>query len=389
VRKSFAFLFLLTACTPTRSQIKHLGPLSKEAKAPAICTIVGVLPDSPAQKGGLKKGDIVEKVNGTPPADALAVSDLIQNSGPEADLYVKNSAGQTRSLKIALNKDKPRLGASCDLTGWRKNSVSAAGNESITVFEGPYALTVSGILDKGLAFMRIRVSNHSDHPLMVSGAMFSGSDGSHTKIKVLTPVEVMYFMHGEDGVGMIKAPGDVTPSVKLSIDSDSLVRQATPPHKRKEDWSRSDELYVEANAAYLNKESLWPTTVAPGKAADGLIYFLEPKSLPLTVQAEIEGRKLDAAFGAPQPSGRHMTAEELIRFFEAQKKGTPVRLTLKDKKVFVGRFSSYDSDNEMVWFDTPSGLLLTTTSFGLKHIVYAEIMTPEKDKKQPVSEPLN
>ena len=357
--------------------------------APASCKIAAVLPDSPARKAGLQVGDVVESVNGTKPADALGVSDLIDHSDTYARLDVKDPSGKSRQIQVALNKEKPRLGASCDLTGWHKNSVSAAGNESLTVFDGPYALTVSGILDKKLAFMRVRVSNHSDQPLPVNASLFSVLDGSRQLLKVLSPAEVMYFMHGPDGVAMIKPPADVKESQNLTVPVDSVVRQASPAHKPKEEWSRSDDLYVQANAAYLNKESLWPTTVAPGKSADGLIYFLEPKSLPVTIQANIQGRELETTFGPPQPSDQHMSQEELIRFFETQKKGTPLRLTLKDGKVFVGRYSTYDADNEIVWFDTPSGILLTTTSFGLKHIAYAEVMTPEKEKKQPTPEPLN
>jgi hypothetical protein len=390
VRRPLLLSFVcLAACTPTtHTQIKHLGPLSKNPARPAVCKLVGVMPDSPAKKAGLQAGETVESVNGTHPADAIAVSDLIQKSGPDANLKVKTAAGEERNVKVALNKEKPRLGASCDLSGWSKNSVSAAGNESITVFEGPYALTVSGILDKGLAFMRVRISNHSDHTIQVKSEMFKVHDGHQAALKVLSPAEVMYFMHGPDGVPMIKSPTE-KPTVNFSVDSDSIVRQASPPHKRKDDWSRSDELYVQANAAYLNKESLWPTLVEPGKFADGLIYFIEPKALPVTVQADVEGRTLEAIFGTPQPSGKHMTSEELVRFLESQKKGTPLRLTLSDGKVFVGRYSSYDPDNEIVWFDTPSGILLTTTSFGLKHIAYAEVMSPDQDKKQPAADPLN
>src|SRR5258708_33197367 len=174
-----------------------------------MCEGAAVLADSPRRKAVLQEEEVVEAANGTTPADALGVSDLIDHSDTYARLDVKDPSGKSRQIQVALNKEKPRLGASCDLTGWHKNSVSAAGNESLTVFDGPYALTVSGILDKKLAFMRVRVSNHSDQPLPVNASLFSVLDGSRQLLKVLSPAEVMYFMHGPDGVTLIKPPDHV------------------------------------------------------------------------------------------------------------------------------------------------------------------------------------
>ena len=146
-------------------------------------------------------------------------------------------------------------------------------------------------------------------------------------------------------------------------------------------------------------------STSPAKASEknSAVSITEPKTLPISIQADLPDRQaglpagtaggkvitLVTRFGTPQPSGKLMTQGELIRFFDAQKKGTPVRLTLRKGKVFVGRYSSYDAINEIVWFDTPSGVLLTTSSFGLKRIAHAEAVSPETDKKQAVSEHLN
>jgi hypothetical protein len=389
---SFVLLLALSACsTAPQSMVKHLGPTPEAGVAPKICKIVGVLPNSPATKAGIHTGEVIKSVNGALPADAVAVAELIQNSGSEAALEIADAAGKSRPVKVILNKDKPRLGASCDLTGWRKNSVSAAGNESVTTFQGPFALTASAIIDKDLTFMRVRLSNHSDHPLTVAPDMFAATDGTGAAMKLLSPSEVMYFMHGEDGVPLVvpPTPANGAPMPVMGVPADSSVRAMARPHKSKEDWSQSDNSFVQANAKYLNKESLWPVVVAPGEFADGLIYMLEPKTLPLKVQAQVETHALAASFGVPVPSTHQMTQDELAAFFEAQKKGTPIRLTLKKGKVFVGRYASYDSINETVWFDTPTGVLLTTSSFGLRTIAYAEAVSPEPQKKQPAEEPLN
>jgi hypothetical protein len=307
----------------------------------------------------------------------------VEKSGPEAEFEVINLQGKGRKVKIPLNKERPRLGATCDLTGWRKNSVSAAGNEAVTEFSGPYAVTYSGIIDKGLAFMRLHLSNYSDKPLWIDFNSFIARDNQGS-MKVLTPAEAIYAMHGEDAVPLIKytAASSSNTFEPHAIREDSGVRQVKPsiPHKKKADWTRAEELFIQANAEYLSKESLWPQTIPPGGSADGLIYLLEPKVLPLTIEAQLNGHTLTGQFGMPQPSAQKKSEKELVDFFNVQKKGAPIRLTLRSGKVFVGRFASYDSLNETVWFNTPSGVLLTTSSFGLRAIANAEAITPAADK---------
>jgi hypothetical protein len=342
---------------------------------PPVCRIVSVLPDSPAQKAGLQVGDTLEKIMGTAPKDALAAGDLLEKATDQAMLSIRPSSGTTRHVAVALNRERPRLGASCDLNGWSQKGVSSVGNESLTVYQGPYNLTVSGIFDKGLAFMRVRVSNFSNQPLSVGPEAFSATDGQNSAVTRLNPSEVIYFMHGADALAYLKPPdGQTVPGVE----ENSPARTASTPHKPKAEWSHSEEEYVRTNANYLSKESLWPGTVKPGQSIEGLIYFRQPASQPFTVSADINGSALKVGFGDPQPSTQRMTQEELIRFFNGLKKGTAVRLTLKTGTVFSGKYSSYDDLNETVWFDTPSGVLLTTSSFGLRSITYAEVLTPVK-----------
>jgi hypothetical protein len=383
VRKVTLFLAvpLLSACASTAPQIQRLSPAPITASAPPVCKLASVMPDSPAQKAGLKLQEKIIAVNGAKPADASGVAELVEKSGPEVEFDVINLQGKGRKVKIPLNKERPRLGATCDLTGWRKSSVTAAGNEAVTEFIGPYAVTFSGIMDKGLAFMRLHVSNYSDKPLPIDFTSFTARD-NQGPIKVLMPAEAIYVMHGEDAVPLIKYTANSSSSTvdPHALRENSGVRQVRPsiPHKKKADWSRAEELFIQSNADYLSKESLWPQTIPPGGVADGLIYLLEPKSLPLSIDAQLNGHLVTGQFGMPRPSAQKKSEKELVEFFNAQKKGAPVRLTLRSGKVFVGRFASYDSLNETVWFNTPSGVLLTTSSFGLRAIANAEAITPEQ-----------
>jgi len=106
--------------------------------------------------------------------------------------------------------------------------------------------------------------------------------------------------------------------------------------------------------------------------ADGLIYLKQPSRLPVTLMANVEGRTLVAKLGGAVANEKQMRHSELIQFFESQKKGSSLRLTLHKGKVFVGKFSSYDPNEERVWFDTPSGGMLNSTSYSIDYIRYAE-----------------
>ena len=93
------------------------------------------------------------------------LSDMVGAAAPaDSDIEVIKKDGTSSHLKIHLNATHPRLGSVCDLAGWEKPGVTAAGNESVTVFDGPFALTASGIIDKGIVFLRVRVTNNLDKP---------------------------------------------------------------------------------------------------------------------------------------------------------------------------------------------------------------------------------
>jgi hypothetical protein len=94
--------------------------------------------------------------------------------------------------------------------------------------------------------------------------------------------------------------------------------------------------------------------------------------LPVTLTGLVQGRTMIAKLGVPKASEKHMTHSELTHFFEAQKRGASLRLTLKKEKVFVGKFESYDSVDERAWFSTPSGGMLNSTSHSIESIQYAE-----------------
>src|SRR5687768_5497070 len=148
-RSPFLFLTFLVGCSTTQ-EVRRLNPVPVNNKAPAECRLVSVAPLSPAEKIGLKVGDKLVSLNGKSPADAWDAGELVNASGDVMKVDVARVDGSSQTLDIPLTKTKPRLGAACDLTGFRKHGVTAAGNESQTVFDGPYALTASGIIDEGL-----------------------------------------------------------------------------------------------------------------------------------------------------------------------------------------------------------------------------------------------
>src|SRR5439155_3190765 len=153
--------------------------------------------------------------------------------------------------------------------------------------------------------------------------------------------------------------------------------------------SASDPQYAEANAQYLATESLWPAAYAPGTVADGLIYLKEPSILPVTLKGSVDGRSLAVELGPPKGSQIQMKHSELVRFFQAQKKGSALRLTLRKGKVFVGKFSNYDENEERVWFSTPSSGMLNSLSYSIENIRSAEPLEQVPAKPAPVSTDLN
>jgi len=115
----------------------------------------------------------------------------------------------------------------------------------------------------------------------------------------------------------------------------------------------------------------------------------EPSRLPVTLKATVEGRMLVATLGGAIANEQQMKHSELIQFFESQKRGNPLRLTLHKGKVFVGKFSSYDPNEERVWFDTPSGGVLNSTSYSVDYIRFAEPLEQIPPKPTPASTDLN
>lgn len=380
--------FLVSGCATAKTDIRRLSPLAEPSQPPRQCRIVSVLQDSPAQKAGIQVEDVVQSVNGVVPTGASHVSDLIHQSPADAELAVAGPAGTVRLVKVRLNSSRPRLGAVCDLTGWRKSGVTAAGNESLTVFNGPYALTASGILDKGLVFLRVRVTNNSEKPLQVGPELFSAEDGRRTPAPVLSPKQVMCMLYGEKGAHLLA----LKKRRRETLDPDTFSSLERSPEGSCAGvmgrLTHADPQYAEANAEYVAVESLWPSAYKPGGVADGLIYLAEPVALPVTLSAAIEGHAMSVQLGAPKASQNEMRSSDLVRFFESQKKGAPLRLTLRKGRVFVGKFSSYDSIDEKVWFDTPSGGMLRSTSFPVTSIRTAEPLE-QMPAKPTVSDQVN
>jgi hypothetical protein len=317
---------------------------------------------------------VIESVNDQVPKDASALSDIVANAAAESDIRVLSAGGVKRTLRTHLNSSRPRLGAACDLTGWSKAGITAAGNESITLYEGPYALTASGIVDKGIVFYRVRFSNNFDQPLEFGPTNFIAADAQGTPLLILSPKDVMCYLYGEKGAHLLalKKKHNETMDAHEQIPAmqDNADEHCATGEKGR--MTGSDAGYAEANATYMATESLWPARCPPGGVADGLIYTKDTTSLPITLKSTVDGRTFTAQLGLPAASAKQMRRSELIRFFESQKKGNNIRLTLKKGKVFVGKFSLFDAVEERVWFNTPHGGVLNTTSYSVEMIRYAE-----------------
>lgn len=390
-RLVFFVLLVLPRYASASTEIERLGPVFGPSSIPSQCRIAGILKESPAEKAGLVLGDIIESINGQTPKDASALAELIRAAPKESVLAIVKMDGTKQRLQIHLNAARPRLGAVCDLTGWAKPGVTSAGNESITVFSGPYALTASGIIDKGIVFLRVRVANDGGHPLTIGPDLFSAADGKGSRMALLSPKDVMCMLYGDKGAHLLalKKKRKDTLDTHESISGMDAAEEQCGAASGQGRLHNAESQYAEANAEYLATESLWPTAYKPGEAADGLVYLEGTAALPVTLNAAIEGRTLSASLGLPQPNEKPMKHSELVQFFEAQKKGDSLRLTLRKGKVFVGKFTSYDSVDERVWFVAPSGGMLNTISFSVESIRAAEPLELVPAAPAATSEPLN
>lgn len=362
----------MSGCASVNSDIDHLSPQFHVSPPPAQCRLVSVLKDSPAARGGLTAGDTILTINGQKPADAAVMADMVAKSPADATFTVATESGTGRSVPVHLNDNTPRLGAVCDLSGWNKGGLSPAGNESLTQFKGGYAVTLSGIKDraKGLAILRAHIVNHSNEPVDLGPQVFSAKDGQGHEQPALTPIQVMCALYGEKGAKMLQQQ----PKRHVALDNDTAPALGGGSEGALcagvQDTGRlnhSQIEYVEANAKSVADDSLWPVALAPGGTADGLVYFQAPATLPLTVSVRVKDDVFVIALGTPQATAQVMPAVSVAQFLERQKKGTPLRVTLKKGRVFVARFSSYDSLEDVAWFEATEGLL-TSMSYPLRSI---------------------
>jgi hypothetical protein len=372
---SLGFLIILSGCASSDQEIRRLTPLSTDSALPAQCKIISIVPGSPAQRAGLQVGDVIQAVNGVAPKDAEDVSNLVNRSPDAMELVIVPSTGTSHTAHVALAKVRPRLGAVCDLSGWRKPGLTAAGNESVTVFQGALNVTASGILEKGLAFMRLRISNNSNNPLAIDPTRILAYDANHNGLDVMNPHQVMCYLYGDKGAKLLAE----RLRHKQSFDSDVMPHEnaSTAADESCTGFSKighvtgADVQYAQANAEYLASESLWVKQLKPGEVADGLVYLTEPRTLPITIEVTLDNRTFAASFGEPQGNGKVMTTTELVNFFKSLKKGAPLRVTTRKGKIFVGKFLDYDDENERAWFQSTSGLL-NSVSYPLMSLRSAE-----------------
>ena len=74
-----------------------------------------------------------------------------------------------------------------------------------------------------------------------------------------------------------------------------------------------------------------------------------------------------------------MSDEQLVSFFEQQKKGTPIEMTLDKGKVIDGVFSSYDDYYGMVWLVSRGGdSLMNQKGYRVSGIRHVALWKKEK-----------
>jgi S1-C subfamily serine protease len=75
--------------------------------------VANVVPGGPAEKAGLKAGDLIESVNGTKADNANPLSDLIgkQKPGDVVTLSVRSDGKEARDVKVTLDKNPQKDGA--------------------------------------------------------------------------------------------------------------------------------------------------------------------------------------------------------------------------------------------------------------------------------------
>jgi len=67
--------------------------------------VAEVLPDSPAAKAGLKRGDVIEEVNGTDIVSATQLRDVVRGAGDDADVRLRVvRAGKPQELRARVDK---------------------------------------------------------------------------------------------------------------------------------------------------------------------------------------------------------------------------------------------------------------------------------------------
>jgi PDZ domain len=72
--------------------------------------VAELLPDNPAAKAGLKRGDVIEVVNGTEIVSATQLRDVVRAAGDDADVRLRVlRAGQAKEVRVRLGKagDEP------------------------------------------------------------------------------------------------------------------------------------------------------------------------------------------------------------------------------------------------------------------------------------------
>jgi hypothetical protein len=427
------FAHLLAGCVTAPIRVMKLSPEIREIKEPELCKILTVTPDSPAAKAGIAMGDIVQAIGDSKPKDAHDALELIAKAGTQINLSLFRN-GKIVKVKVEVEAENSQqvLGFSCDMTGAQQ-----AVGDTVFATQGPYQLVAANVMIKnGMTMVWIKITNSSDHPIQVSPEMFSAASADKVLMNAMSMTDVQQTLFGdiktklmaEQASAAWMQAGITSQQMKEGYATQSRT-QFQPPSLG--DWysygtavgttvtqpeaatrlgssiysayamAASARVQAEFEKATVDAESISKNTFVPasipsGFSNAGFIYFREPATLPMTLMANIEGKKFAFFFNEKTEELDIMAFQ---RYVQTVPIGDALMIRLKNGQEIVGNLTSYDyyhifvrrPEGEVHWYNEERSInLIDIVNFKAArrntiHIKPAKPIHPEDTKKSEIA----